>query len=132
MGAVGVLALLLAAAAAHVVTLSNTELPRDTAGMPLVTGEMSVLNNLERDGWVYLYMTNWGCCEQVDCCQAGLPWPENRCWECCPALIDAGCIYSTAHSFSAYRTKDMAAWEHLDDVVGGGLPSRNPGARSPP
>ena len=41
-------------------TLSNLVLPTDTAGNKLETGEATLMNNLDRDGHVYLYMTNWG------------------------------------------------------------------------
>ena len=36
------------------VTLSNTELPRDTAGKPLETGELQIFDNHARDGYWYL------------------------------------------------------------------------------
>jgi hypothetical protein len=110
------------------VSLSNTMLPLDTEGKPLLTGEVSLLNNLERDGFIYMYMTNWGCCEQADCCEpGGLPWPQDLCYECCPAQKASKCTYADNHTMTAYRTKSFAQWEHLPDVVGSGLPSRNPG-----
>ena len=120
---------------AHRVTLSNTELPQDTTGDSLVTGEATVLNNIKRDGFIYLYMTNWGGCPQVDCCMDKkgsngllLPWPLNHCWDCCPKQLASGCTYASNHTFSAYRTRDLNVWDHLPDVVGAAQPSRNPGS----
>ena len=38
------------------VVLSNTALPTDAAGQALRAGEATVLNNMGRDGYIYLYM----------------------------------------------------------------------------
>lgn len=62
-----------AAGAAGSVTLSNTQLPRDTAGNPLITGEASVLK--APDGNFYFYFNNWGECY----CGAQYPWLESCC-----------------------------------------------------
>ena len=59
--------------AATSVTLSNTELPTDTAGNPLTTGEASVLK--APDGFFYFYFNNWGECY----CGAQYPWLESCC-----------------------------------------------------
>ena len=48
-----------AAGVAGSVTLSNTKLPVDTAGSPLITGEASVLK-APSDGHYYFYFNNWG------------------------------------------------------------------------
>ena len=59
-----------------VVVLSNTELPRDTDGKPLITGETSVVSR--SDGTHYFYVNNWGGCADVDCCPSA-----GGCASCC-------------------------------------------------
>ena len=55
------------------VTLSNTKLPVDTAGSPLITGEASVLK--APDGYYYFFFNNWGECY----CGTQYPWLESCC-----------------------------------------------------
>ena len=55
------------------ITLSNTQLPMDSAGNPLTTGEASVLK--APDGYFYFYFNNWGECY----CGAQYPWLESCC-----------------------------------------------------
>ena len=55
------------------ITLSNTQLPVDSAGNPLTTGEASVLK--APDGYFYFYFNNWGECY----CGAQCPWLESCC-----------------------------------------------------
>ena len=121
------LALLLVArpAAAAEVKLSNLRLPVDTSGAPLLTGEIKALNNLERDGFYYFYISNWGCCEQVNCCASDAPWPEGECWQCCAAQLQSKCTYARNHTINAYRTADFGRWEDLGVLVG--LKDRIPG-----
>lgn len=64
-------------ATAKKVTLSNTALPRDSAGNTLLTGEATLLQS-PVDGAVYAYLNNWGACVGVDCC-AG----SHGCAYCC-------------------------------------------------
>ncbi len=59
-------------AAARTVRLSNTRLPVDTTGAPLLTGETSVLVH---GGVFYLYVNVWltadgTSCPSVDCCDS--------------------------------------------------------------
>lgn len=67
--AAAIAALLLASApppaSAARVTLSNTALPVDDRGLPLLTGEATVLAH---GGLYYLYLNDWGGCPGVDCC----------------------------------------------------------------
>ena len=50
------------AASARTVSLSNTRLPKDTAGHLLLTGEADVLAH---GGKYYLYMNDWVGCRGV-------------------------------------------------------------------
>lgn len=61
------------ATAGSPVTLSNTQLPVDTAGNPLTTGEASVMKS--PDGHFYFYFNNWGECY----CGVQYPWLEGCC-----------------------------------------------------
>lgn len=63
--AAAAVAIAVSVAAARTVTLSNTRLPLDTTGAPLLTGEISVLAH---EGLFYLYSNVWGDCPSVDCC----------------------------------------------------------------
>jgi hypothetical protein len=109
------------------VTLSNTQLPHDTDGKTLETGELQIFDNHERDGYWYLYESNWGCCRQVNCCtnNPARAWPDNGCWECCPEQVGSACTYALNHTVTAYRTRDFKKWHNLGELV---RPSdRNPG-----
>ena len=106
-----------AAAAATRVTLSNTRLPVDTDGNTMITGEIQIFNNIERDGYYYVYETNWGCCRQVDCCTSSKPWPQGDCWQCCPAQVHSPCTYAQNHTIQAYRTRDFTSWENLGALI---------------
>ena len=75
------------------VTLSNTRLPVDTDGDRMITGEIQIFDNQARDGFYYVYETNWGCCRQVNCCTSSQPWPANDCWQCCSAQVHSACTY---------------------------------------
>lgn len=99
-------------AAATAVELSNTALPRDTAGRPLVTGMVDVLDNSARDGYWYIVNDDWGCVEQVDCCARG---PEPACWKCCEAMRPAA--YAGNHTIVGYRTRDFVAFESLGTLL---------------
>ena len=57
------------------VTLSNTALPSDQRGIPLITGEASVLAH---SGFFYWYMNDWGSCPGVNCC-----YSAAGCASCC-------------------------------------------------
>jgi hypothetical protein len=107
------------------VTLSNTQLPTDTEGRSLLTGEIGFLDNVPRDGYYYAYESNWGCCRQVNCCNSSLPWPEGKCWTCCPAQRHSPCTYNVNHTIIAYRTRDFQAWESLGALITPAM--RNPG-----
>jgi hypothetical protein len=101
-------ALLPAAATARSVTLSNTALPRDTAGNPLITGEATIL---AANATYYVYLNDWGGCPGVDCC------PTGACASCCfnppsKAYPDA-CVYTNNHSVVAYETPDFETWTYL-------------------
>ena len=60
------------------VVLSNTELPRDNFGNPLVTGEADILTH-PTDGHHYFYFNNWGNCSGVNCCND----TRAGCRSCC-------------------------------------------------
>ena len=62
-----VAAFLVSSVVARTVILSNTRLPLDTTGAPLLTGETSVLAH---GGLFYLYVNVWGSCPSVDCCDS--------------------------------------------------------------
>ena len=102
-------ALLLLADRAEAAVLSNTELPLDTAGQLLRTGEASVLSV---GGAYYLFFNDWGGCEGVDCCAS-----SGGCASCCfsppsPAYPDA-CVYTSNHSVIVYRTADFERFDYL-------------------
>ena len=99
------------------VTLDNTRLPLDTAGQPLKTGEIQVYDNHKVDGHWYVYISNWGCCRQVNCCQNNKPWPDNGCSLCCPAQRKSQCTYSQNHTIISYRTKDFGTWHALGALI---------------
>ena len=103
------------------VTVSNTQLPLDTAGDLLITGELSVVSN---GGVYYFYSNNWGGCAGVDCCNSTI-----GCATCCfsppsPQYPDA-CVYTTNHSVVAYATTDFVNFQWLGVVLP--LSSRLPG-----
>lgn len=96
-------------------TLSNTALPLDTDGTPVVTGETSVL---ERQGAYYYYVNDWGLCPPVDCC--GSP---GGCASCCyvpssPEYPDP-CVFAANHSVVVYRvTEGFQRWERIGVALG--------------
>ena len=55
-----IVSLLLLGTGAGGVVLSNTDLPLDTSGAPLITGETSVV---AVNGTYYFYVNNWGGCK---------------------------------------------------------------------
>jgi hypothetical protein len=103
----------LACAGARTVTLSNTQLPVDTRGLPILTGEMSILldpaSNASSPSWI-VYSNDWGGCPGDDCCTMG------NCATCCfnppSTRFPDACVYTNNHSVVAYRT-DFVTWEYL-------------------
>ena len=95
------------------ITLSNTQLPNDTDGNLLLTGEMSLLND---NGTFFLYSNVWGGCPGIDCCNvAGF----SGCATCCftkPPLIDP-CVYTNNHTVVAYKTTDFVSFISLGAVL---------------
>lgn len=65
----------------------------------------------------YIYESDWGCCQQVDCCTNDQPWPYNDCWQCCPEQRSSPCTYNTNHTVQAYRTRNFADWENLGVLI---------------
>ena len=83
-----------AAVSAKKVTLSNTALPLDTNGNPLITGEATMLQS-PVDGSFYAFMNDWGGCPGIDCCDG-----SHGCAYCCFqfAPYTDPCVYTTNHS----------------------------------
>ncbi len=102
------------------VVLSNRALPLDTRGVPLFTGETSVLRQ-GKD--YYMYVNIWGGCPPVDCC----PSPGG-CASCCyvppTESYPDTCVFTKNHTVVAYRTRDFAQFEFMGAVL-------RPSARSP-
>lgn len=102
----------------RVAVLDNTALPRDQHGLPLITGEASVL--FTRGFW-YFYFNNWvgGC---------ACAW---TCTRHAPPACDATCAANQTdplHTLEVYRTRDLVQWQHLgvafrqpDGAAGGEL-----------
>ena len=103
--------------AGGVAVLSNTALPKDQHGLPLITGEASVLFT---HGFWYFYFNNWGGCACA--------------WTCTrhdPPACNATCALNKTdplHTLEVYRTRDLVQWEHLgvafrqpDGAAGGDL-----------
>jgi hypothetical protein len=91
------------------VVLNNTQLPLDTTGNLLVTGEATVLQVAST---YYFYFNNWGGCPGVDCCTS-----ITGCASCCfnppsPQYPDA-CVYTNNHSVVVYSTSDFSNWDYL-------------------
>ena len=93
------------AASARTVSLSNTQLPKDTAGKLLLTGEADVLAH---GGKYYLYMNDWGGCRGVNCCDS-----SGGCAACCFAGPHDPCVYTVNHTVNVYETSDFTAWTKL-------------------
>ena len=100
------------------VTLSNTALPVDNSGQLLKTGEINLFVDpaAQSGGYVYLYVSDWGCVRQVSCCTNAGAWPSNDCWTCCPAQRAAA--YRLNHTIRGYRTRDFSTYENLGVLVG--------------
>ena len=99
------------------VTFDNVKMPLDSDGRPVKTGMLDVLDNTERDGHYYVYMDDFGCSRQVSCCDSNtsLPWPENKCYTCCPAMKHAA--YGLNHTTIVYRVSpDFKHWVNLGVV----------------
>jgi hypothetical protein len=93
------------------VRLSNTQLPLDTSGRPLRTGEAAVL---QADGHWYFYFNDWGSCGNytgLDTCSS-----PAGCASCAPHGL-GNCVYDTAHVVRAYRTRDFRVWEDVGVVL---------------
>jgi hypothetical protein len=91
------------------VVLSNTGLPRDVHGRPLITGETSVATV---NGTHYFYVNNWGNCSSIDCCAS-----SAGCASCCfvpptKAYPDP-CIFADGHEVLVYATRDLLRWQPL-------------------
>eukprot|EP01079_Euglenida_sp_SAG-EU17-18_P003456 gene3456-3923_t len=95
--------------ASSAATISNVAPLVDSTGRPVLTGEADLL--LAPDGAYYMYVDDWGGCEQVDCCKDG------PCWACCPDVLHSPCVYQSNHSVTAYRTTDWATWDPLGVVL---------------
>jgi hypothetical protein len=107
---------------ARTVTLSNTELPLDTDGNTLTTGEATFLYSPAESTW-FAYFNDWGGCVGVDCCPSA-----GGCASCCFATGYAPdpCVYTINHTVLAYSTPDFSSgsWK----LLGAALP---PSARRP-
>ena len=94
-------------------SLSNVEIPRDTSGRPIVTGETSILRVNDT---FYYYVNDWGECAPVDCC----PSPGG-CASCCyvppTAQYPDECIFTTNHTVLVYATKDFQSWQLLGPAL---------------
>lgn len=103
------IATLLTLGSPKTVRLSNTALPVDTTGAPLLTGEATVLF-VDHLSLYYLYFNNWGGCPGVDCC---LP-PANNCATCCftSAPYSDPCVYTSNHSVVVYSTPDFQSFTY--------------------
>lgn len=90
------------------VTLSNTQLPTDTNGDLLLTGEATVL---AYNKTYYVYFNNWGGCPGLNCCEMG------NCATCCfnppTARFNDTCVYTNNHSVVVYQTDDFSSWNYL-------------------
>jgi hypothetical protein len=112
-------------AAGRTLTLSNTQLPVDDRGLPILTGEMSVVldpsSNATHPFWV-VYSNVWGGCPGDDCCTMG------DCATCCfnpPShRFPDACVYTNNHTVVAYRT-DWESWTYLGEALP--LSARLPG-----
>lgn len=91
------------------VVLSNVELPKDTTGANILTGEASVM---QHKGTYYFYFNNWGDCPGVDCC-------EHGCWTCCFSGHD-DCTFFFNHTIVAYKSKDLVSFEPMGVVFAPG------------
>ena len=85
------------------VTLSNVDLPKDTVGNLLLTGEASVLNMNEK---YYFYFNDWGSCPGVNCCDT-----PSGCASCCFKGTNGSCVYTDNHNIVVYETTDFENWK---------------------
>jgi len=95
--------------AARPVALSNTKLPLDSSGNPLLTGEATLLQSPVDSAW-YLYTNHWGGCKGINCCEG-----VHGCAYCCfafPPYSDP-CVYTNNHSVLVYRTVNFESWDYL-------------------
>ena len=101
-------------ATASPTVLSNTDLPTDTRGKAILTGETSILTFQAAH---YFYVNDWGGCADVDCCQS-----PGGCASCCyvppSAKYPDPCVFAFNHSVHVYRTKDLKTWYHLGVALG--------------
>lgn len=116
-------ALLASAAYGMTATLSNTQLPVDNRGLPLLTGEATVLADPSGNGTYWFYFNNWGGCAGIDCCTSG------SCASCCfnpptPTYNDT-CVYTGNHSVVVYSTADFTTWMYQGEALP--LAARLPG-----
>jgi hypothetical protein len=86
------------------VTVSNIQLPKDTSGKPLITGEASVL---ESNNKYYFYFNDWGSCPGVDCCDT-----PSGCASCCFKGTKGSCVYTNNHNIVVYETTDFETWQY--------------------
>ena len=91
------------------VVLSNTELPLDEEGRPLITGETSVVTV---NGTHYVYVNDWGSCASIDCCAS-----SGGCASCCfvppTKQYPDPCVFATGHRVLVYATTDLQHWRFL-------------------
>lgn len=91
------------------VVLSNTELPLDEEGRPLITGETSVVTV---NGTHYVYVNDWGSCASIDCCAS-----SGGCASCCfvppTKQYPDPCVFATGHRVLVYATVDLQHWRLL-------------------
>lgn len=97
------------------VVLSNVQVPLDTDGHPVLTGETSVLAPLKEGDDFFVYVNNWGGCLDVDCCSS-----SEGCASCCyvpsSKQYPDACVFTNNHSVVVYRTKDFQQW-HYEGIV---------------
>jgi hypothetical protein len=94
------------------VTLSNTRLPVDQNGNPVLTGEMTI-STLNATHFCIL-TNNWGGCPGIDCCTSG------ACASCCfsppSARYNDTCVYTGNHTVEAYVT-DLSTWTYMGPAL---------------
>ena len=86
------------------VTVSNVKLPKDTFGNTLITGEASVLQDVDK---YYFYFNDWGSCPGVNCCDT-----PSGCASCCFKGTKGSCVYTNNHNIVVYETSDFETWEY--------------------
>ena len=88
----------------RVVTLSNTQLPVDQHGNPIITGEAHVLAH---NGSFYVYFNNW-----VGGCFCSLPCTATAPPACAQRICPRRNYTDPQHQVLVYRTNDFLQWEY--------------------